>query len=135
MPNGTIIPKDTGVLIPNLAFQRDSEYFPDPLKFDPERFSTENKNLRHPFASLPFGEGRKTIFYFKWLIINNFILKGPRFCIGMRFGLLETRLGLALLLKNFKFMPCTRTENPITIDPVKLVHCPKGDVWLKISKV
>lgn len=60
---------------------------------------------------------------------------GQRICIGMRFGLLQTKLTLALLLKNFNFSPCSKTENPIKIDPVTLIHGPKGKVWLKIEKV
>jgi len=58
LSNGATIPKGTGVIIPNLAFQRDPEYFQDPLTFDPDRFSEEGKEQRnHPFSSLPFGEG------------------------------------------------------------------------------
>lgn len=57
LPNGAIIAKGTKVIVPNLAFQRDPEIFPDPLKFDPDRFSPEAKNERHQFSSLPFGEG------------------------------------------------------------------------------
>lgn len=57
LPNGAIIAEGTKVIIPNLAFQRDPEIFPDPLKFDPDRFRPETKNERHQFSSLPFGEG------------------------------------------------------------------------------
>ena len=52
----------------------------------------------------------------------------------MRFGLLQTKLTLALLLKNFNFSSCSKTENPIKIDPVTLIHGPKGSVWLQIDK-
>ncbi|RZB40869.1 p450 domain containing protein [Asbolus verrucosus] len=92
-----IIEKGTTVLIPILGIHYDEEYYPDPEKFDPERFSEENKNSRHHYTHLPFGEG-------------------PRNCIGMRFGLMQAKMGLASLLKNFKF-----TVNKKTKEPLKLV--------------
>ena len=55
--------KGIGVGIPVLALHMDPEYYPNPEKFDPERFSEENKNSRPAFTWLPFGEG-------------------PRLCIG-----------------------------------------------------
>nr|CAD7463171.1 unnamed protein product [Timema tahoe] len=49
------------VSIPGLHF--DPKYYPDPERFDPERFTKENVKSRHPYTFLPFGEG-------------------PRICIG-----------------------------------------------------
>jgi cytochrome P450 len=61
---GTVIlPKGTGVYLPVFALHHDSQYFPDPDKFDPERFTQENKQNRPNYTYLPFGEG-------------------PRICIG-----------------------------------------------------
>jgi cytochrome P450 family 6 len=57
LPNGATIAKGTKVIIPNLAFQRDPELFPDPLNFYPERFDSNMKQTRHSFSTLPFGEG------------------------------------------------------------------------------
>ncbi|OXA55459.1 putative cytochrome P450 9f2 [Folsomia candida] len=56
-----IIKAGTFIAIPAEAIQRDEQYYPDPLKFDPERFNQENKTKRNPYAYMPFGIGpRKT---------------------------------------------------------------------------
>lgn len=65
IPNeDVIIEKGTIVIIPVHGIHYDEEFYPNPDKFDPERFNNENKNFRHKYAHLPYGEG-------------------PRVCIGM----------------------------------------------------
>ena len=58
LDNGAVLERGNLVVIPNLAFQRDPEIFPNPMSFDPDRFSDEMKKTRHSFTSLPFGEGK-----------------------------------------------------------------------------
>lgn len=60
------LPKNTEVKIAVLAMHHDETYFPNPQKFDPDRFSDENKHNIPHYAYLPFG-------------------KGPRNCIGTFF--------------------------------------------------
>lgn len=63
-------------MISVLALHNDPEYFPNPKKFDPERFSKENKSNIRPFTFIPFGDGpricignKKTIFLFFLLLL------------------------------------------------------------------
>jgi cytochrome P450 len=56
IPNSKlVVPKGTQVTIPIYSLQRDPQYFPEPDKFDPERFSSENIHKIRPFTYLPFG--------------------------------------------------------------------------------
>ena len=57
------VDKGTQIMVPVLGLHRDPKYYPDPERFDPERFSEEEKKKRPHFCYLPFGEG-------------------PRICIG-----------------------------------------------------
>lgn len=60
-----IIEKDTLVFIPAYAIQNNPEIYENPKKFDPERFSEENKENRHPMAHIPFGDGPRLVI--KWI--------------------------------------------------------------------
>lgn len=44
-------------IIPVAAIHRDPKYFPNPEKFDPERFGDENKGNIIPYSYIPFGVG------------------------------------------------------------------------------
>lgn len=54
-----VIPKNTTVIINVYSLHHDEEHFPEPSKFNPERFSDENIKKIKPFTYLPFGEGQR----------------------------------------------------------------------------
>lgn len=62
-------PKDS-IFIPTYALQMDDKYFPNPEKFDPERFSDENKDKIKPGTFIPFGMGPS-----EWINIYILIVK------------------------------------------------------------
>ena len=53
------LPARTTVLISQFITHRDARYFPDPLRFDPNRFSPEGKARRAKFTYFPFGAGAR----------------------------------------------------------------------------
>jgi cytochrome P450 len=77
------LPARTTVLISQFITHRDPRYFPDPLRFDPERFSADAKAQRTKFTYFPFGAG-------------------ARQCIGESFAWMEGTLILATLAQRWK---------------------------------
>lgn len=64
------IGKGTQLWIPIYGYHHDHKYFPNPDKFDPERFSDENKGDINMAAYIPFGSGNlnKFIYIYSLLI-------------------------------------------------------------------
>lgn len=90
---GITIPKGQSIMFDFHGIHSNSEFWPDPLKFDPDRFMPGNKEKIVPGSYIPFGIG-------------------PRHCIGMRFSLTEAKLAMAKLLMEFKFEPAPETVYP-----------------------
>ncbi|XP_074025952.1 probable cytochrome P450 6a13 isoform X2 [Leptinotarsa decemlineata] len=111
-----VIEAGTSLIIPVYSIQRDPDIYPDPEQFDPERFTSENKSKRHPCSFLSFGDG-------------------PRYCIGIRMGKLQIKIGLAEILKNFKVFLNERTSYPIEYESTLVSSVPKGGIWLNLEKV
>ncbi|MFZ1928012.1 MAG: cytochrome P450, partial [Candidatus Sulfotelmatobacter sp.] len=92
------LPARTTVLISQFITQRDPRYFPDPLRFDPDRFSAEGKARRTKFTYFPFGAG-------------------ARQCIGESFAWMEGVLILATLAQKWKL----RLDPGHRIEPQPLI--------------
>ncbi|XP_046959650.1 uncharacterized protein LOC124529785 [Vanessa cardui] len=88
--NDFIMRKGELLWIPVWCFHYDPKYFPNPNKFDPERFSNENKHKINPMAYMPFG-------------------LGPRNCIGSRFALCEMKALLYQILLHIEVSPSEKT--------------------------
>jgi cytochrome P450 family 6 len=54
---------------------------------------------------------------------------------GLRFGLLQTKVGLVFLLSKFKFSVCEKTELPIKLDPKAIITASTSGIWLRINKI
>lgn len=79
------LPADTNMLISQLIMHKDARYFPQPERFDPDRWRANDPRAASlpRFAYLPFGGG-------------------PRVCIGAGFGMMEAVLLLATIAQRFR---------------------------------
>ncbi len=75
---GYHIPAGSLCMLSPYVMHRNPEYFPDPERFDPERWTPDAKDRRPKFSYFPFGGG-------------------PRMCIGERFAWTEGVLLLATI--------------------------------------
>jgi len=109
------IPAGTLVQIPVLALHRDPDIYPDPMRFDPDRFLPEEKEKRHPCTYLPFGSG-------------------PRNCIAMRFALFEAKVALVAVLRENTLTPGPRTPPPpMPVNDKSFLMTPKpGSTFLRV---
>ncbi|XP_050460058.1 cytochrome P450 9e2-like isoform X3 [Cataglyphis hispanica] len=103
------------MMISVYGLHRDPKYFPDPDKFDPERFSEENKDNIVPYTYLPFGHG-------------------PRKCIGNRFALMETKILIAHLLQKFILKRTKKTVEPVVYDKNEFNSTSEGGFWIGLEK-
>lgn len=108
--------KGTRIFIPAYAIHHDPEYYPDPEKFDPDRFNDENTKKRNQYTFLPFGEG-------------------PRNCVGLRFGMLQAKLGLATVLQNFKFTLSKKSVVPLEFLAETLILTTNGGFYMHAERV
>jgi cytochrome P450 len=77
------MPRGTNIFLSQYVTQRDSRYFPDPERFDPERWRAEKKAVRPRFSYFPFGGG-------------------ARQCIGESFAWMEGILVLATVAQRWR---------------------------------
>ncbi|XP_060554899.1 cytochrome P450 20A1-like [Ruditapes philippinarum] len=110
---GHRIPKNTPVIHALGVASKDETVFPEPDKFDPNRFTHEHNRERSHFSFSPFG------------------FAGKRICPGQKFAYTETTVALVTLLRKFKVK---MVEGQI-IEPVHgLVTHPSDEIWITISK-
>ena len=79
------------VQVPIYAIQRDPKIWPEPEKFNPYRFTPEEKAKHSAYDWIPFGAG-------------------PRNCIAMRLALTEFKIAVAYVVRKFKVVRCEKTE-------------------------
>lgn len=80
---GYRIPRGSGLLVSQYVTHHDPRFFPDPFRFDPERWTPEAEAVRPDFSYFPFGVG-------------------PRSCIGESFAWLEGTIVIAAIAQKWR---------------------------------
>ena len=88
---GIVLRKGTQIEYLIHASHHDPDFFPDPEKFDPDRFYGDNIKKINPITFRPFGAG-------------------PRKCIAERFALAEVKIVAAQMLSHFRFVATPVTK-------------------------
>jgi cytochrome P450 len=106
----------TNIVISQWVLHRDPRLYPDPERFDPERWREEVGGGRRSlpkFAYLPFGAG-------------------PRVCVGASLALTESALVLATLMQRFRFS--LASAEPVKAFPSVTLR-PKDGLRLRVERV
>jgi cytochrome P450 len=106
---GYVIPDGAAVLMPTFVANRDPRIYPDPLRFDPERFRGAAAAARPDWAYPLFGAG-------------------TRKCIGVGFAMLEAVLVLAELGQRFRLQPAPGHD---VVPQARVSLRPRDGLWMR----
>ncbi len=112
--NGYKIPARSILLMSQYIMHHDPKYFPDPFRFDPERWKPEARESRPKFSYFPFGGG-------------------PRLCIGESFAWMEGALVLATIAQRFKMR--LAPGHPVEMQPLVTLRPKHGMMMILEPRV
>ncbi|CAH1398402.1 unnamed protein product [Nezara viridula] len=98
--SGYVIPAGAQVDLVVYLLHRREDLFPEPEKFNPDRFLEPAK---HPFAYIPFSAG-------------------PRNCIGQKFAMLDLKAIISHVVLNYKI----ESDSNLEVNPEMLLRTSKG---------
>ncbi len=111
LPTGAIVQKGKDLLLSPYAVHRDERWYPEPDRFNPERFLREAKERRPQFAYFPFGGG-------------------GRRCLGEGLAQLEGILILATMIQ--RITVTLQSDRPIFPNPLFTLR-PDSNVPVRIT--
>nr|XP_054930939.1 cytochrome P450 6B4-like [Dermacentor andersoni] len=115
--NGVRILKGMSVSFLAHDVHYDPVLWPEPKRFDPERFSKANKARIHPFSYFPYGIGQ-------------------RMCMATALTRVEFMVALALLVMRYRLLPSGKYKNePPNYFTASLAAFPKEGVFVKLRKL
>jgi cytochrome P450 len=105
------IPAGAHVFFSQYIMSRTPEFFPDPLRFDPDRFTPEAKAARHKFTYFPFGGGNRQ-------------------CIGESFAWMEGVFSVATIAQRWRMSYLGATP---TIPQAKITLRPRDPLMMRLT--
>ncbi|XP_065646827.1 cytochrome P450 4V2 [Hydra vulgaris] len=99
--DGQFIPKGAQIVLLVLMLHSNPDYWESPNEFIPERFEADSYEKRNPYSYVPFSAG-------------------PRNCIGQKFAMIEEKILLYSIMKNF-YLKSMQDENEV-FGAVDVIH-------------
>lgn len=109
---GYIAPAGSTFFLSQYVMHRDPRFFPEPERFDPERWMPETTTARPRYADFAFGAG-------------------PRACIGEPFAWMLLKLITAELAQQWQMRLIA--SHPVQLDP-RITLRPKDGVWVVLER-
>src|SRR5215467_871318 len=109
---GGCLPKRCAVILSQYLMHHNEQYYPDPFRFDPERWTREARAARPKYSYFPFGGG-------------------PRLCIGEQFAWMEGILIIACLAQRWKLR--TISKKPVQLQPLITLR-PRNGIRMVIER-
>jgi len=106
------VPKGAIILMSPWVMHHDARYYPDPFKFDPERWTPDGREARPKFSYFPFGGG-------------------PRVCIGEGFAWMEGVLLIATIAQRWRM----RLAAGEKVEPKPMITLrPRGGMRMTLAR-
>jgi cytochrome P450 len=112
LPSGVSVAADSKIYLSQWVMHRDPRWFPDPDRFDPQRFTADAIAARPRFTYLPFGAGR-------------------RLCIGEEFAWMQGVSILAYVARRFRL--ALAPGQSVVPDPNVTLR-PRGPLPMRLAR-
>jgi cytochrome P450 len=109
---GYVLPAGSIVILSQYLMHHDPRYFPDPSRFDPQRWTSEAKATRPQYSYFPFGGG-------------------PRGCLGEGLAWTQGTLLIALIAQRWRMQALASL--PMKLNPLITLQ-PKRKLMLQLAK-
>ncbi|XP_075737987.1 cytochrome P450 3A14-like isoform X2 [Rhipicephalus microplus] len=114
--NGMKFKAGTNFMAPLYQILTDPRYFPNPMEFNPDRYSSGNEAAFTKAAHIPFGVG-------------------PRNCVGMRLALLKIRYTVARMVQKYRLELGPSQKGTMEMSQYAMVSTPARGPWIVLHSL
>lgn len=108
-----VVPNHSLIICNIYATHHLAHIYPEPEKFQPDRFTAENSEKRNPYAFIPFAAG-------------------PRLCLGYKYAYLEMKTIISRILRSYKMQTVAGKDE---IKPsFRITLRAQGGLWIRFQK-